>query len=209
MSEIAPISQAEYEDTSDHILNTVGKPLDNIKIRIIDRETGTDCATGDDGEVLVQGFNLMTGYYKVPLESQSIDADGWMHTGDMGHMNDYGYLTIMGRYKEIIIRGGGNIMPAEVEAVISEMPEIECVKVVPVPSEFYGEEVAACIVFKKKAGSKWNEENARQFLKGRIAKYKIPSYFFLFDKFPILGSGKTDVEALKQKAAQLARHVDG
>ena len=119
----------------------------------------------------------MTGYYKLLLEDQTIDGDGWLHTGDMGSLDREGYLPLRGRYKELIIRGGENIMPREVEAAISAIPGVEDVKVFGVPSDFYGEEVAACV--KIKAGFSWDETEARAILIWSLAKYKIPRWFCL------------------------------
>ena len=205
LSEMAPVSVTLYDDTDEHILHTVGRQVENISIRILNRETGAACAPGEAGEILVQGFNLMTGYYKVPLEDQGIDEDGWLHTGDMGCLDEDGYLTLSGRYKELIIRGGENIMPGEVEAAISELPEVDNVKVIGVPSEFFGEEVGACI--KLRDGASFNEESAKAELLKTLAKFKIPSHFIIYDEFPMLGSGKIDGVALKADALKKIREA--
>ena len=198
LSEMAPVSVTLYDDTDEHMLHTVGRQVENISIRILNRETGAACAPGEAGEILVQGFNLMTGYYKVPLQEQGIDEDGWLHTGDMGYLDEDGYLTLCGRYKELIIRGGENIMPGEVEAAISELPEVDNVKVFGVPSEFFGEEVGACI--KLKDGALFDEDAVKTELLNKLAKFKVPSHFVVYDEFPMLGSGKIDGVALKADA---------
>ena len=198
LSEMAPVSITKYDDTDEHLLHTVGKPVENIEIQIRDTKTGEVCPTGVSGEVLVQGFNQMTGYYKVSLDMQSIDMDGWLHTGDLGMMNEDGYLSLSGRLKELIIRGGENIMPGEVEAAISELDMIDNVKVIGVPSDFFGEEVGACILLKE--GAAWDEEAVKKELSKRLAKFKIPSYFVLYDEFPMLGTGKIDSVSLKEDA---------
>lgn len=198
LSEMAPVSVTLYDDTDAHILRSVGKQVENISIRILDRATGKECPAGEPGEILVQGFNLMTGYYKVPLQDQAIDEDGWLHTGDMGYLDADGYLTLSGRYKELIIRGGENIMPSEVESAISELDIIESVKVIGVPSDFFGEEVGACV--KLKAGATFDEAAVKAELLKRLAKYKVPSHFVVYDEFPMLGSGKIDGVALKADA---------
>ena len=200
LSEMAPVSVTLYEDTSEHMRNTVGKPIENISVKIQDRETGEDCPAGSPGEILVQGFNLMTGYYKVPLEDQAIDEDGWLHTGDMGYLDEDGYLTLTGRFKELIIRGGENIMPQEVADAISALPGVEDVKVVGVPSDFFGEEVCACL--KLTEGVTFDSIEAKESLKSSIAKYKIPSFFLIYDDFPILASGKVDMVSLKSDAVE-------
>ena len=198
LSEMAPVSVTLYDDTEEHILHTVGKQVENISIKIIDPGSGRECAPGEPGEILVQGFNLMTGYYKVPISDQAIDDKGYLHTGDMGFLDEDGYLTLSGRYKELIIRGGENIMPSEVEAAVSELDIIDNVKVIGVPSDFFGEEVCACI--KLKQGASFDETAVKEELLKRIAKYKVPSHFVLYDEFPMLGSGKIDGVTLKADA---------
>jgi fatty-acyl-CoA synthase len=198
LSEMAPVTVTEYEDSIEHILHTVGRQVENIHIQIADRVTGRICAAGEIGEILVQGFNLMTGYYKLPLEDQAIDGDGWLHTGDMGSLDEDNYLTLHGRYKELIIRGGENIMPREVEEAVASVPGVDDVKVFGVPSDFYGEEVAACV--KLLPGNAWNEAEVREILSGKLARYKVPRWFCLFEEFPMLGSGKIDGVALRQDA---------
>ena len=200
LSEMAPVSVTLYDDGDDRILHTVGKPVENISVRIIDRATGAECPTGESGEILVQGFNLMTGYYKLRLEDQAIDDEGWLHTGDMGYIDDQGYLCLSGRFKELIIRGGENIMPQEVEAAISALEVIDNVKVIGVPSDFFGEEVAACV--KLKDGATFDEAAVRTELLKSLAKYKVPSYFIVYDQLPMLGSGKIDGVTLKKDALQ-------
>ncbi len=198
LSEMAPVSITKYDDTEDHVLYTVGKPVENIEIQIRDTTTGEVCPTGVSGEVLVQGFNQMIGYYKLSLDMQSIDVDGWLHTGDLGMMTEDGYLSLSGRLKELIIRGGENIMPGEIEAAISELDMIDNVKVIGVPSDFFGEEVGACILLKE--GAKWDEEAVKEELSKKLARFKIPSYYVLYDAFPMLGTGKIDSVKLKEDA---------
>ena len=174
--------------------------LKNCRIVIRDVETGDECPVGTSGEVLVQGFNLMIGYYKVPIDQQSIDEEGWLRTGDLGFMDEEGYLHLSGRLKELIIRGGENIMPGEVEAAISSLEEIDNVKVVGVPSDFFGEEVCACI--KMKSGASFSEDAVRQQLSAKLAKFKIPHHFLVYEEFPMLGTGKIDGVTLKKDAIQ-------
>ncbi len=189
LSEMAPVSITPYGDAHEHVTGTVGKPVRNIEITV------------KNGEILVQGFNLMVGYYKVPIEDQAIDEDGWLHTGDLGSIDDEGYLHLTGRLKELIIRGGENIMPGEIEAAISEMDNIANVKVIGVPSDFFGEEVIACI--RTKEGASFDEEETRQRLLKKLAKFKIPSHFIVLDEFPMLSTGKIDVKTLKNRVKEL------
>lgn len=200
LSEMAPVSSTLYEDSDEHILHTVGRPIENIEVKIRDRNTGEEMPQGENGEILIRGFNLMTGYYKVPIEEQAIDENGWLQTGDMGHLEEDGYLVLSGRYKELIIRGGENIMPQEVADAVSALEGVRDVKVVGVPSDFFGEEVCACLCIDR--GATFDEDEARRKLKENLAKYKIPSYFLIYDKFPTLASGKVDAVALRKDAAE-------
>ena len=193
LSEMAPVSITAYDDSRENILHTVGKPVKNIRIKIADpNQNGV-------GEIFVQGFNLMTGYYKLAPAEQAIDADGWLHTGDLGALDESGYLRLTGRIKEIIVRGGENIYPAEVEAAISEDENISDVKVFGVPNDFWGEVVCACVKIKSAV---FDEKNLRASLAARLAKFKIPEHFLVYDKFPLLGSGKIDSVALKKNAVE-------
>ena len=204
LSEMAPVTQTVYGDTADHILHTVGKAVDNISLRIVDPGTGAICPAGIQGEIQVQGFNLMTGYYKLPPEKQAIDGEGWLHTGDMGYLDEEGYLTLTGRYKDLIIRGGENIMPAEIEEVIAEMPEVRQVRAVGIPDPYYGEVAVACVVMMP--GAVWDEAAVRAMLSGKLARYKIPAFFLLYDDLPVLGSGKIDTVKLRKDAEQRIRN---
>ena len=195
LSEMAPVSITDYNDNLENILGTVGKPIRNIKIKIKDpNENG-------EGEILIQGFNLMLGYYKLSLDDQPIDTEGWLHTGDLGKINKNGYLEIKGRIKEIIIRGGENIYPSEMEKAIIEHNNIIDVKVIGVFDEFFGEEVCACV--RPKNIDEFSEDEMRNFLKVRIAKYKIPKYFLIYRVFPLLENGKLNIMKLKKDAQKL------
>ncbi|MBQ7197856.1 MAG: AMP-binding protein [Selenomonadaceae bacterium] len=172
-------------------MHTGGHPVKNIKIKILNPDIN------GIGEILVQGFNLMTCYYKLSEADQSINQDGWLHTGDLGSLQSDGYLKLTGRIKELIIRGGENIMPGEVEAVISKFDIVDNVKVIGLPSDFFGEEVCACI--KLKTGKIFDEEKFRAELSAYLARYKIPSKFVIVDEFPMLGTGKIDTVTLKRQ----------
>lgn len=208
LSEMAPVTITEYDDSFSHITDTVGKPMEHVKMKIAALSDGHECAPGETGEILLQGYNLMAGYYKADIDSQSIDMDGWLHTGDLGYMREDGYLHLDGRLKELIIRGGENIMPLDVAQAVNALPGVSDVKVVGVPSEFYGEEVAACIVLKD--GAAFDEKEARMQLGEKLATFKIPSYFFIFREFPMLSNGKPDSLAVaaeaRKRAADATRH---
>ena len=200
LSESAPVSTLPYGDTLENCIKTVGKPMDHIRLKIVNIESGMECSPGEEGEIIVRGENLMTGYYKVKIEDQSIDGDGWLHTGDLGRLREDGYLCFSGRLKELIIRGGENISPSDVAAAVSSLPGVKDVKVLGVPSEFYGEEVCACIVPDKE--TEFDVEAAGEKLKKMIAAFKVPSYFLFYDEFPVLATGKVDMVRLKKDAAK-------
>ena len=196
LSEMAPVSMTKYEDTIEHITHTVGLPVSNIRINVVNTTTGEVCAAGEVGEIVIEGFNLMSCYYKAALDKQAIDDSGWLHTGDLGFLDENGYLHLTGRIKELIIRGGENIMPSEIEKAIALFPDVADVKVQGVPDDFFGETVGASIVMKD--GKPLDEEALRTFLKQRLAKYKIPAYIFRYDAFPVLSNGKIDAVGLKK-----------
>ena len=200
LSEIAPVTVTAYEESRENLSATVGRPLYDTEVKIVDRETGEPCPPGKAGEILTRGEHLMLGYYNVSAADYSMDAEGFLHTGDMGYFRADGYVCLEGRYKELIIRGGENIMPQEVESAISELEEIEDVKVIGYPSEFFGEEVGACVVLKK--GRAFQEDAAKERLAARLSKFKIPAKFLGFREFPTLGSGKIDLMKLKETFCQ-------
>lgn len=199
LSESAPISTLPYDDSLENCINTVGIPMPHVDVEIRDPETDIKCEQEEIGEIVVRGENIMTAYYRVRIEEQSLGGDGWLHTGDLGYLRKDGYLCFTGRLKELIIRGGENIYPNEIASVISTLPGIEDVKVVGVPSDFYGEEVCACITLKQ--GASFDREQAREELGKILARFKIPSFFLVYDKFPVLATGKVDVVTLKKDAA--------
>lgn len=195
LSEMAPVSITDYEDSVRHITKTIGKPVSSVDIRIFDNESGKVCKPGTTGEIQVRGYNLMTCYYKADMDTQSFDGDGWLHTGDLGYLVDDGYLYFVGRSKELIIRGGENIVPNEIASAISQNEDIADVKVVGVPDEFWGEIVAAAVLMKE--GKTFEEEEMRSELKQRLARFKMPAHFIVYDKFPMLANGKVDSVTLK------------
>ncbi len=197
LSEMAPVSMTEYEDSPDHIIRTAGMPVKGVNVRIFDTVKNEDCAVGDGrfGEILVRGYNMMTCYYKQDIEDQSVDDEDWLHTGDLGYIDEEGYLHIVGRSKELIIRGGENIIPHEVVEAITTHENVKDARVLGIPDSFYGEAVAACLTLKDP--EKWDPQEMTIFLKGKIAKFKIPSVMKVFRKFPLLSNGKVDMISLK------------
>ena len=144
----------------------------------------------------------MQGYYKRPEETRkAVDPDGWLHTGDIGYMDEKGYLHVTGRLKEMIIRGGENISPAEIENCISELPEVNEVKVVGIPAKVLQEEIAACII--PKEGTVIEAEAVRAYVKSRLSDYKVPKYVLTFESFPTNASGKVVLKDLRVQAGEM------
>ena len=196
MSENAVISMTRYEDTFEHVTQTVGRRVDGIEIEIRDPANGNPVPDGQPGEIYIRSKEMIVCYYHLPIEQQPLDEKGWLATGDLGLILPDGYLKLVGRVKDLIIRGGENISPGEVADEVAQLPGVADVKVIGVPHEGLGEEVAAAVVLK--SGETFDEDAARQTLSEKLAKYKIPAYFIVMDKFPLLGSGKIDAITLKK-----------
>ncbi len=189
-------------DAPDIRSTTVGKPYPNVEVKVADPETGEELAPGMHGELCCRGYNVMKGYYKNPeATAKAIDKDGWLHSGDLGMMDGQGYFRVTGRIKDMIIRGGENIYPREIENFLYTNPAIQAVEVVGVPSNKYGEEVGAFI--KKKGNADLLEEDVKDFCRGKIARYKIPKYIFFVDDFPMTASGKIQKYILRDMSLQL------
>lgn len=197
MSENAVISMTRYEDTFEHVTQTVGRRVDGIEIEIRNHATGEKIPDGDTGEIFIRSKEMIVCYYRLPVELQPLDDEGWLATGDLGVILPDGYLKLVGRAKDLIIRGGENISPGEVADAVAQLPGVADVKVLGVPHEVLGEEVAAAILLKD--GEMFDAEAAKQTLSGKLAKYKIPAYFVVMDRFPLLGSGKIDAINLKKE----------
>ncbi len=181
---------------------TVGFEFPNVEVKIVNPETGKECQTGEQGEICCRGYNLMKGYYKDPkATAKVIDAEGWLHSGDLAVKIPEGFYRITGRIKDMIIRGGENIYPREIENFIYNMPEIETVEVIGIPSEKYGEQVGAFI--KLKADTQLSDEDIQEFCRGKIARYKIPQYIFFVNEFPMTASGKIQKYKLREICLEL------
>lgn len=183
---------------------TVGKSYPAVEVKVADPETGKELQPGEQGELCCRGYNVMKGYYKnEEATAKAIDVEGWLHSGDLGVMDEKGYFKVTGRIKDMIIRGGENIYPREIENFLYTHPEIEAVEVVGVASEKYGEEVGAFI--KRKSGSQLREEDIIDFCRGKIARYKIPKYIFFVGEFPMTASGKIQKYKLREMAVEMIR----
>ncbi len=181
---------------------TVGRAMPRIEVKIVDPETHRELGTGEQGEVCCRGYNVMKGYYKMPeATARTIDADGWLHSGDLGVMDADGYLAITGRHKDMIIRGGENIYPREIEEYLYRLAGIADVQVVGVPSRKYGEEVGAFIIKKKDADL--TPEDVQDFCRGQISHYKIPKHVAFVESFPLTASGKVQKYKLREISVAL------
>lgn len=193
------ITMTRTDDPIDLRVTTVGRTIPNVEAKILDPETGAECPPGVQGEICARGYNVMKGYYKMPeATAQAIDANGWLHTGDLGVMDHNGYFKITGRLKDMIIRGGENIYPREIEEFLYTHPLVKDVQVVGVPSAKYGEEVLAFI--QPKEGANLTKEEIQAYCQNKIAKYKIPSYVLFTDSYPTTASGKVQKYRLREKA---------
>ncbi len=189
-TEASPLTHLTTRDDSfEHRINTVGTNLPHQKVKVVDTETGETLPVDTVGEICFRGYHLMQGYYNEPeATAQTIDEQGWLHSGDLGSMDKEGYVSITGRLKEMIIRGGENIYPAEIEAYLYTHPKIAQVAVFGVPNELYGEEVMAWIQLHD--GKKATEDEIRAFCKGQIAHFKIPGHIWFVKEFPMTVTGK-------------------
>jgi len=203
LTETSPGMTATRSHNSPEVrATTVGFEFPNVEVKIINPETGKDCPVGEQGEICCRGYNLMKGYYNNPEATAiAIDKDGWLHSGDLAVKTPDGFYRITGRIKDMIIRGGENIYPREIENFIYNMPEVEAVEVVGVPSKKYGEQVGAFI--KLKADKRLTEVDVQEFCRGKIARYKIPQYIFFVDELPMTASGKIQKYKLRELSLEL------
>ena len=197
LTESSPgITHSVVEDPFEARCTTVGKEYPFTEVKIVHPETGQECAAGEQGEICCRGYLVMKGYYKNPqATAEVIDSDGFLHSGDLGVKDENGYFRITGRIKDMIIRGGENIYPREIEEFLYRLEGIRDIQVAGIPSEKYGEEVGAFII--PKEGASLTPELIRDFCRGQIARHKIPKYIFFVTEFPMTGSGKIQKFKLK------------
>ncbi len=198
MTETSPVStQTASDDPVEKRVGSVGRVHPHVEVKVIDPEGGAVVERGDPGELCTRGYSVMAGYWNDPERTaEAIDADGWMHTGDLATMDDEGYVNIVGRSKDMVIRGGENVYPREVEEFLYSHPSIADVQVIGVPDPTYGEELMAWII--PRAGASLDADAIREFCQGRIARYKIPRYVMTVDAFPMTVTGK--VQKFKMRA---------
>lgn len=195
------ITQTRADDSLQRRVETVGRALPHIEVKIVQPGTSIEVARGVQGELCTRGYQVMKGYYKDPEATASaIDADGWLHTGDLAVMDEQGYCRITGRLKDMLIRGGENIYPREIEELLYQHPKVLDVQVVGVPDAKFGEEAAAWI--KLKEGQTASPEELQAYCKGKIARHKIPRYIVFTNEYPMTASGKIQKFKLREKAIQ-------
>ena len=195
------ITLTRTEDTLERRVSTVGTALPNVEVKLVDPETGEDVPVGEQGELLTRSFMVMKGYYNLPEATASaIDQDGWLHTGDLATVDEDGYYRITGRLKDMIIRGGENIYPREIEEFLYTHPKIADVQVIGVPDERFVEEVMAWVMLKP--GETADAEEIREFCKGKIAHYKIPRYIKMATEFPMTVTGKVQKFRMREMAIE-------
>ncbi len=194
-------TMSSYYDSLEVRTETVGSAFANVECKIIDPETGLDCPDGVNGEFVARGYNLMKGYYKMPSATAStIDEEGWLHTGDLACRTPEGNYMITGRLKDMIIRGGENIYPKEIEEFIYTNPKVKDVQVIGVPDKQYGEEIMASIVLKD--GETMTEDELKAFVAASMARHKVPRYVDFVDAFPMNAAGKILKYKMREDAAK-------
>jgi len=203
MTETSPVStQTRTDDALERRVGTVGRVGPHLEIKVVDPATGQTVPRGVAGEFCTRGYSVMAGYWNDPERTaEVVDADGWMHTGDLAAMDPYGYVQITGRLKDIIVRGGENISPREIEEILYTHPDIVDGHVIGVPDARYGEEVMAVIMLREGAPT-LTIEGLREFCTGRIARFKIPRYLRIVDEFPMTVTGKVRKTEMRQQAIE-------
>jgi len=201
-TETAPGStMSAWTDSLEVRTETVGYDFPHVECKVVDPETGEEVPDGVNGEFCSRGYNQMKGYYKMPdATKETIDADGWLHSGDLVCRDKAGNYRVTGRIKDMIIRGGENIYPKEIEEFILTHPKVSDVQVIGVPDEKYGEEAMACVILK--AGETLTEQEMRDYIVGHIARHKAPKYIEFTDGFPMNAAGKVLKYKMREEAIE-------
>jgi fatty-acyl-CoA synthase len=202
MTETSPVStQTGADDDVDRRVSTVGRVHPHVEVKVVDPATGLTVLRGEPGELCTRGYSVMLGYWEDPERTaEAIDAARWIHTGDLATMDDAGYLKIVGRSKDMNIRGGENVYPREIEEYLYAHPDIVDVQVIGVPDARYGEEIMAWV--KCREGTGLTEEAVKEFCQGRIAHYKVPRYVKFVDDFPMTVTGKIQKFKMRETAVE-------
>ncbi len=201
MTETSPVScQTRSDDDLERRTATIGRAHPHVEIKVVDPDTGETVERGRPGEFCTRGYSVMLGYWEEPDKTaETIDADGWMHTGDLAEMREDGYCNIVGRIKDMVIRGGENVYPREIEEFLYTHPDIEDVQVIGVPDEKYGEELCAWVRMRDGA-EPLDADAVRAFASGKLAHYKIPRYVMVVDDFPMTVTGKVRKVEMREKS---------
>jgi fatty-acyl-CoA synthase len=204
MTETSPVStQTRADDTVDRRVSTVGRVHPHVEVKVVDPATGRTVPRGEPGELCTRGYSVMLGYWDEPEKTaEAIDAARWMHTGDLAVMGTDGYLNITGRIKDLVVRGGENVSPREVEEFLYTHPDVRDVQVVGVPDVRYGEELCAWVILRDGA-EPLTAEAVREFAGGRLASFKIPRYVLVVDEFPMTVTGKVRKVEMRERSVEL------
>ncbi|GAA1310818.1 AMP-binding protein [Pseudonocardia xinjiangensis] len=204
MTETSPVSmQTRADDSLERRVSTVGRVHPHVEVKIVDPETGLTLPRGEPGELCTRGYSVMLGYWDEPVKTaEAIDRARWMHTGDIGVMDSDGYVNITGRIKDMVIRGGENIYPREIEEFLYTHPDVLDAQVVGVPDARYGEELCAWVTLRDDA-PELTAETLREFASGKLAHYKIPRYVLVVDGFPMTVTGKVRKVEMREKSVEL------
>ena len=202
LTEVSPVcTMTNIYDSIEKRVSTVGRAMPFVEVKCADPDTGKEVSPGTPGEVIVRGYSVMKGYYNMPeATALAIDKDGWLHSGDLATVDEEGYFHITGRIKDMIIRGGENIYPKELEEFLYTNEKIQDVQVIGVPDKNYGEEVCACIILK--AGVQADEDEMREFIRSHLARHKMPKYIWFMDRFPMTASGKIQKYKMREMAVE-------
>jgi fatty-acyl-CoA synthase len=204
MTETSPVStMTRATDDLEHRTATVGCVMPHVEVKVVDPATGLETPRGEPGELCTRGYSVMLGYWNEPEKTaQAIDAARWMHTGDLATMADDGYVNISGRIKDMVIRGGENIYPREIEEFLYTHPHVADVSVIGVPDDKYGEELMAWIILREGA-EVLTADTVREFCKGQLAHYKVPRYVHVTDRFPMTVTGKIRKVEMRERAVEI------
>src|SRR4029077_2311617 len=202
MTETAPVSfVTRREDDIERRVSTVGTVLPNVEGKVVDPASGHTVPVGTPGEVCTRGYLVMRGYWDNPeATDEAIDEAGWMHTGDLGVMDAAGYLNIVGRIKDMVIRGGENLYPREIEELLFQHPAVASVQVIGVPDARMGEELMAWVVLRE--GAETSDDELRAFCRERVAHFKVPRYFKFATEFPMTVTGKVQKFKMREQAIE-------
>jgi fatty-acyl-CoA synthase len=202
MTETSPVStQTRVDDPLERRVGTVGRAGPHVEVKVVDPDSGLVVQRGDPGELCTRGYSVMLGYWDDPERTaEAVDRAGWMHTGDLATMDDQGYLNIVGRSKDMVIRGGENVYPREIEEFLYALDGVADVQVIGVPDEKYGEEICAWII--PRPGASLDEDTVRDFCRARLAHFKVPRYVVFVDEFPMTITGKVQKFKMREESVE-------